>query len=461
MRAPPAGPPDITARDLTPEELKRNYSCDNFWNVKEQPLPPMPQMTGFGRYRRAVDASAQWQLEQIHRSLQDMGGLSGLVINHLGDCPPAGLDPDTWREYRAQHSRASSIASSRSSGSGFMMGSASEYLDTNTGTRVYRGFSSSTTSSAASSLRENSVHYRRDSGLSKASMTSPSSDGDVRRGHRSSRSSPYRLPSAPSMSHLTSISEMHEAVPNVLRKIEKPCEFDESGDTENALASDDEDDEDDEFDWADMLEVGGGNTSNLTKRIERISSHGLQNSRPAFIRQRTTSSERQKARPAKKALPDRSRNTKPALRPGLGQRRLQYQKKQTDLPELSIQQTEKLQQAENMRKHPKENDVETGQEQVDNPRPLTPNHSVPNMLQEAINKKDASATPSPVELIEDGATSFRSETSNENLCAGDAHNLDSLVVARQRKRSNTVRRVRLISPSFKYRSTKLQDMVEE
>ncbi|KIW91295.1 uncharacterized protein Z519_08191 [Cladophialophora bantiana CBS 173.52] len=279
-RRSPSGPPDITARSLSQEELKRNYSCDSFWDTKIHPLPPMPEMTGFGKYRRAVNASPEWQLEHLHKHLYDM---SDIICGHLGSQPPVGLDPETWNQYRTQHSRTTSFVSSRSSTTGLGVNASTEYLDPVTGTRITRGFSASTTSSAASSFKEGSISFRRDSSYSKSSMASPISDGDARGSRRPSRNSSYHT-SITSMSHLAAISETQEPFPIFGRKIEKPCEFDANGSTENAVASD----EDDELEWEDMLEVGGAIISNLTQRLDRTSSsRTMPHTKSALTRPRT------------------------------------------------------------------------------------------------------------------------------------------------------------------------------
>ncbi|KAL2430612.1 hypothetical protein ABEF95_011899 [Exophiala dermatitidis] len=434
-----AGPPDITARDLNSEDLKRNYSCDNVWNVKDQPLPPLPQMTGFGRYRRAVNASVEWQLEHLHHNLHDMGAV---IVNHLGDCPPAGLDPETWQGYRARHSRASSTASSRSSSSGPAVTTpAVEYLDTATGTRVSRGFFPSATSSAASSLKDGSGYYRRDSNMSKPNSTSPASDGDTKYKRRPvSRGSPYRHTSTTSMSPLTAISETQEAHHYVPRKIEKPCEFDEDGDAENAVASDD----DDEFDcdWTDMLEVGGGaNTSNLTRGLERISSaRAMGNARLALTRQRTNSSERPRSRAAKRAVPDRSKTIKAVTRPA--QRRI-LSRKQSDtahaVQAAILQQT----QGEETLKHEAENGNGNGRGRSTAKVSAQPeNPSIAKPLSKAGNQ--CAAEQKSIVAVKDGQATHDTLSPASTL---------QLPARGNRERSSTVLRIQRQEPQLAHKAT--------
>lgn len=273
----------------------------------------MPEMTGFGRYRCSVNAPAEWQFERAVRSLHDM---KGIIVDHLGDCPPLGMDADVWRDYRAQHSRASSFASSHSSHSAVGHSVATEYLDAATGTKVSRGFCASTTSSAASSLKDGTSESRRDSNLSKTSMTSTSSNGDTKPMRRSRRISPLsRHASTTSISPLAVISELQEIASKAPRKIEKPCTFDESGNNDNAVASDD----DDELQWGDMMELDtGSNEGNLAKRLAQRSSSSRSKSsaRPNLTRQRTTSSERPKPRPSttRRTVVDRIKTVKATTR---------------------------------------------------------------------------------------------------------------------------------------------------
>ncbi|KEF57208.1 uncharacterized protein A1O9_07398, partial [Exophiala aquamarina CBS 119918] len=326
----PCGPPDITARDLTHDELKRNYSQSNVWNVDEQPLPPMPQMSGFGRFRRSVDAPPEWQMEHLERHFYDV---KGLFVSHLGDDPPAGLDHQSWRMYKAHHSRTNSAASSRSSDMGRPPTVAEEYLDLKTGTRISRGFCASTTSSANSSFKEGSGHYRRDSNLSSLSMTSPNSDVDQKFNPRTNRSGLFsrrfsQQGSTASMIGLAAIQETQETGPQPARKFEKPCEFDMIGTTESAVASDD--DEDNELDWTDMLEVGGATqSSNLAAQLEKASiSRTGSNARPTLTRQRTISNERNGSRGLKRAIFERGKSRRMATRVP-SQQRHQLQRKQS------------------------------------------------------------------------------------------------------------------------------------
>ncbi|KAK5455315.1 hypothetical protein LTS15_006035 [Exophiala xenobiotica] len=296
----PSRSPDIPTFDLSKEEVKRNYSCNGEWKLKDQPAIPLPEMTGFGRYRRAVNASRDWQLDRAERSLHEM---KTFVFDQLGDCPPVGMDAEIWRGFRAQHSRSSSIASSVSSSS----------VEETTGTKISRGFCASTTSSAASSFKDLASQHRRDSNLSKTSITSPSSDGDSKPIRPSNRAPFSRHASTTSISPLAVISELQEMAANPQRKTEKACRFYENANNESAVASD----EDEEFAWNDMLELGGG-ASNLSKRLHQrtSSSKSKANVKPTLTRQRTISQERPKSRASNSRRPplDRSKTIKASNR---------------------------------------------------------------------------------------------------------------------------------------------------
>ena len=127
------------------EPLKRTYS--------ESQLPvQMPEMTGFGKYRRAANASVDWQLERLEQNFKNDGDI---IADFLGDQPPFGLDPNVWKQYRetrvqklkdCRRSSNQTYSSSRTSPSNGAAGptvldAATEYVCPDTGTKVVRGFS--------------------------------------------------------------------------------------------------------------------------------------------------------------------------------------------------------------------------------------------------------------------------------------------------------------------------------
>jgi hypothetical protein len=408
----------------------------------------MPQMSGFGRYRRSVDAPPEWQLEHLERHLYDV---KGLLVNHLGDDPPAGLDPQSWRMYRAHHSRAGSAASSRSSDMGRPHTLAEEYLDLKTGTRISRGFCASTTSSANSSFKEGSGHYRRDSTLSSVSMTSPTSDVDQKYVRRPSRPASFRRVSqqgsTTSMIGLAAILETQETGPHPIRKYEKPCEFDDLGNTESAVASDD--DEDNEFDWADMLEVGGAiEPSNLAKQLERKSiSKAGSNARPMLIRQRTTSDEKNSSRGLKRTIFERAKSRRAAIR--VPSHQLQLQKKQTGSTAKLVK--EKPEEIESEKRNIKPaRGLTSGDwsKKIELPTKPTDTEPSQNSAKESAVSADscrgrmASPTPSPEQIASQILASTRSDTSHETLFTTCQPKEEIRAPCRGRYRSGTVSTIR-------------------
>ena len=317
----PIGPPDITAMDMTPDDLKRNYSTDNIWNPQIQPLPPMPQMSGFGRYRHSVEADAQWRLERLDKNLRDLRGTG--VIDFVAE-PPVGLDKATWDQYKDQHYRAISFTSSESSDSDGALAGANHYLDKD-GTRISRGFHPSSASSANSSYKDGNGSFRRDSTPGPLLPAGRAPEGDwrlVRRGNRTlpliqSTQRSSRHASATSIPALTAINEVYDEGRVAIRKYEGPCEIHENGNTESALASDDEDeDEDEDEDWTDMV-IGGGrrHISNLTRQLQRTSAYQKEmGGRPKPIRRRTTSDERHVAFATKETTTEKRRLVRTASR---------------------------------------------------------------------------------------------------------------------------------------------------
>lgn len=121
-------------------------------NSESQVANPLPELTGFGAYRRGAHASISWQLNHLEEKFKNDGDI---IAQFLGDHPPLGTDAKVWQEYckRNAHkhkSRQASVHTFRSSRSPSSAASSapkvdacSEYTDPKTGTKVYRGFSTS------------------------------------------------------------------------------------------------------------------------------------------------------------------------------------------------------------------------------------------------------------------------------------------------------------------------------
>ncbi len=139
QRLPPApdeyitycGPPDISCADIPEEQLSRTYSRSCVWDPQTNPVPPMQEMEGFGRFRRSVHADANWELCKFGGDLQALGPAAVL---HLGDFEIARLKDGVMNNIRTPS--FTSLASRSDSG------------ESSTAPRVCRGFTPSTTSQA-------------------------------------------------------------------------------------------------------------------------------------------------------------------------------------------------------------------------------------------------------------------------------------------------------------------------
>src|SRR5947199_2404482 len=70
-----SGPPDITAIDLSDDHFSRACSQTDIRAQRSTRMPPLGQMTGFGKYRRSVHADPEWQMQQYRANLRDFPGL--------------------------------------------------------------------------------------------------------------------------------------------------------------------------------------------------------------------------------------------------------------------------------------------------------------------------------------------------------------------------------------------------
>lgn len=128
----PLGAPDISAADISEEQLARIYSQSSVWDPKKDPVPPMQQMEGFGRFRRSVHANADWQLRRFRGDLQALGPAA---MKQLGDFEIAGLKDGVMDNIIRETSSCTSLNSHSDSG------------DSSTGTRICKGFKPSHTRS--------------------------------------------------------------------------------------------------------------------------------------------------------------------------------------------------------------------------------------------------------------------------------------------------------------------------
>lgn len=149
----PPGPPDISCADIPEEQLARTYSQSCIWDPQKNPVPPIQEMQGFGRFRRSVHADADWEISKFRGDLQALGPA---VVQHLGDFEIANLTSGVMN-----HIRTPSYASLASR-------SGSDSEENSTGPRICRGFDPSKTHLAARSCKGSSDSMSRD-GLGAAS----------------------------------------------------------------------------------------------------------------------------------------------------------------------------------------------------------------------------------------------------------------------------------------------------
>jgi hypothetical protein len=253
----------------------------------------MPRLKGFGRHIMAVDADKDFQREHLKRTMSD---LTDDMVQQLGDFNRGGYDPDVWNEYR--ESRRSSATSSTTSLAKMNPLTTSESFDSKRSVSVHHGFGSSLIPSSSSSISESlhSGHYRKDSSISIASMSS-----DVATKPRRRKSRQISLPvSENSASPLDTISEIPDANDKSrVKKVEHPCNIDETANNDTAVVSDDSEDDV----WMPELQ-SASKPSHLTRKISQEAT-----------RSSTRSRDETKSRRSAKAAIDRSKTARYPVRP--------------------------------------------------------------------------------------------------------------------------------------------------
>lgn len=254
----PMFPPCITAIDLSSDDIKRNYSVDDLqkWDKSKYPLPPLNAMTGLGRYRTSVAADPEWRAEYFKKQLSGLDGLDKMV-SELDMSGINGMSNQEWQVLAGTQSRRGSAISSNSTlTTASSAGTQEPTIDPRSGARISRGFSPPAPSSARSSFN---VHSRKNSTLS---VISKPDEGQV----VSINCSPVSLSDRRGSGPLSTINELQSSVgmlPDVVKKVQRPCEFTDAGNTESAVASDAEDDD---AAWTD--EVESARVSAITQMLK-------------------------------------------------------------------------------------------------------------------------------------------------------------------------------------------------
>ena len=289
--AQPTFPPDLSAMDLSLDQIKKNYSVDNFqrWDKAKYPLPPLTALTGIGRYRTSINADPEWRNCHYRKQVSDLSGLDR-IVSELDMATINGLSSQEWQALTSTASRRGSAMSSNSTQT--TTSSVATYESGNVpqdcNSRVVRGFSPSASSSARSSFN---THSRKGSTL--AIVTKPVSADESLFQKSLQRQNTSFLSEQRNGNALSTINELQ---PNALGlystalKMQKPCEFTSNGDPESAVASDAEDD-DDETAWTDELEPA--RVSAITQMFKEGQ---IAEPRPTLTRLRTTSGDKKHGR---------------------------------------------------------------------------------------------------------------------------------------------------------------------
>lgn len=245
--------PCITAIDLSSDDIKRNYSMNDLqkWDKAKFPLPPLNAMSGIGRYRTSVTADPEWRAEHFRKQLSGLDGLQKIVAE-LDMTEINGMSTQEWQALTGPSSRRGSAISSNSTRTtASSTGGQDATIDPRSGARVSRGFSPSASPSARSSFN---IHSRKGSTLS--IMSKPEEIQAVACEEKLLKQSPVSLNDRRGSGPLSTINEVQSnlgTIPDLAKKLPRPCEFTDTGDPESAVASDVDDDDDDAA-WTDEAE---------------------------------------------------------------------------------------------------------------------------------------------------------------------------------------------------------------
>jgi len=230
--------------DLTSEQIKRNYSVDDLqkWDKSRYPLPPLAAMKGNFRYRHAAAAEPSWRREYFRKQVYGLDGVNSM-LSELDMKDTTGMSDEEWQVLTGAGPRRDSTASSRSTRTASTSSLRDSVEPQAAETRVFRGFSPSRSSSTRSSF-----HSRKNSSLSVMNLPPESDVSALQKTLRRRSTGPpsERRASGP-LSTINEAQSTTAAVNTTLNKLAKPCEFDEKGDPDSAVASEDEDEA-----WSDV-----------------------------------------------------------------------------------------------------------------------------------------------------------------------------------------------------------------
>lgn len=304
-------PPCITAYDMNNDDIRRNISSDTLttWDKAKNPVIPVAQMVGFGRYRRAAGASPEFVKTLLKKQTSELEHLDTMVANlDMSDIiasPNSEYHAATSEGYRRNSGISMRSTASDASRRSRAAAANTEYVDS--ATRVIRGFCPPPVDRSP----RNMMHTRKGSNLSIMSLPSDAEYSPTEIPlKRTSTLLNERRDSVP----LTTINEV-QTEPRT--KVQRACVFPNHGNQDSAVASDDEDYEE----WVDVSETKSARVSNMTKMFKEGKGVDIQpQPQPptGLTRVRTTSNDKKRGRGSTVTL-DRNRTIR-ATRPDLKRR---------------------------------------------------------------------------------------------------------------------------------------------
>ncbi|KPI41941.1 uncharacterized protein AB675_5659 [Cyphellophora attinorum] len=243
-------PPDASAIDMTDADVRRVCSSSALLDTVAwaDNMPAMPEYEGHGRYRLARNVTDERRLECFRKH---NASTTDFMLEQVRELDIPGVKPAVYDAFMDEKRRKEEAFKNPYDGT-----KQAEYIDTQNidfrrGSLVTRGFSSSTLSNSCSS---SALSRRRKS----SSQSSAPAENSTRATSRQSSNGRIDLP--------TSLHKIDETVASAhftRSKIEKPCEFNASGDPDNAVASDDDDDDE----WSDAPSIPAIHASALSESL--------------------------------------------------------------------------------------------------------------------------------------------------------------------------------------------------
>lgn len=210
----PSGPPDISCADIPEEQLSRTYSRSCVWDPLTNPVPPLQEMEGFGRFRRSVHADANWELMHFRGDLQTLGPAA---VEQLGDFEIARLKIEVMNTIRTPSYTS--------------LASRSDSEESATGPRISRGFTTSRTLRAAPTSKDRNNLVSRATSRATSPDQQEGTSGQLR--PQSKRKSFLRFEVGPAP-----LATIDEGANTMQKKKSVPLIFDAQGMTDQVIDDD-------------------------------------------------------------------------------------------------------------------------------------------------------------------------------------------------------------------------------